>query len=185
MPLLESYFESAFLRAYDDLRSTARQIRSSKARQCSEHRTTSLVHEAYLRLAKSHELEFHDEAHLRRIAARAMRYFLVDGSRRFGSARRGSGQQRLRLTDVDPQAPGCEDCEVDVMALSDALTVGSRDTSSAPATPGGRGPEINSNTTTQRTAENTQSAHSTRRWRAGLLRLGFDIGDPRATQYPK
>lgn len=52
---------------------------------------TALVHEAYVRLAKSEDLSFENRSHFLAVAARAMRRILVDHARAREAARRGGG----------------------------------------------------------------------------------------------
>lgn len=117
-----SRFDSAFLRAYEELRSVARRERRSSPLIRRQHHTTSLVHEAFIRLSRSGALEFHDDHHLLRIAARAMRHFLVDDARRHMSAKRGSGRRSVELSKASLQADPADYSEVDIVTLSDALT---------------------------------------------------------------
>ncbi|MEO0599795.1 MAG: ECF-type sigma factor [Myxococcota bacterium] len=77
---------------YDELRRLASHLRGP---QLGDH-ATSLVHEAYLRLADRVEIA-ESPLHFRRIAARAMRFVLVDRARERGSAKRGGDWQRVTL----------------------------------------------------------------------------------------
>jgi RNA polymerase sigma factor (TIGR02999 family) len=52
-------------------------------------RTTSLVNEAWLKLAASPRLSFESRLHFNRIVGRAMRQVLVDGTRRRNAVKRG------------------------------------------------------------------------------------------------
>src|SRR5512144_743715 len=67
--------------------------------------TTSLVHEAYLKLAQAERLSAADRGHLMAIAASAMRQVLVDRARARLRAKRGGGQADVPLDDVDVPAP--------------------------------------------------------------------------------
>lgn len=53
--------------------------------------TTSLVHEAYLRLAASKDPTYENRAHFFGIASRLMRQILVDSARARGAEKRGAG----------------------------------------------------------------------------------------------
>jgi RNA polymerase sigma-70 factor, ECF subfamily len=53
--------------------------------------TTSLVHEAYLRLAAASQLRVQDRSHLLALAARLMRRILVDHARSRGRTKRSGG----------------------------------------------------------------------------------------------
>jgi RNA polymerase sigma factor (TIGR02999 family) len=61
---------------------------------------TALVHEAFLRLSRGETQPWQSPAHFYSAAAEAMRRILIDQARRKGSLRRGGGQQRLCLDDV-------------------------------------------------------------------------------------
>ena len=80
--------------------------------------TSSLVHEAYLRLIDQRQVRWRDRAHFFAIAGRMMRRILVDHSRRRASAKRGSGVERVALAEVGDvpmeRAP-------DLLALDEAL----------------------------------------------------------------
>jgi RNA polymerase sigma factor (TIGR02999 family) len=62
---------------------------------------SGLVHEAYLRLAASPELDLHDRAHFFAIAARVMRQVLVDHARKRKAAKR----EGCHVTFDDADAP--------------------------------------------------------------------------------
>ena len=79
---------------------------------------TALVHEAYLRLARSADLRFEDRAHFFAVAAQAMRRILVDHARAKKRVRRGGDKQIDRIDDWQIAAPQPED---DILALDDAL----------------------------------------------------------------
>ena len=101
---------------YDDLRRLARR---QLAREYSSRtiQPTTLVHEAYLKLAGSAP-RAQDRAHLLAIAAHAMRQVLVDHARERRAAKRGPDWASTTLTDgvsttnLDPEA---------LLALDDAL----------------------------------------------------------------
>jgi RNA polymerase sigma factor (TIGR02999 family) len=61
---------------------------------------TALVHEAFLRLSRSETRPWQSPAQFYSAAAEAMRRILIDQARRKGSLRRGGGQQRLCLDEV-------------------------------------------------------------------------------------
>jgi RNA polymerase sigma factor (TIGR02999 family) len=78
-------------------------LRSVASRQLARDRdnhtlsTTSLVHEAYLKLAASNELTVNDQRHFVALASLAMRRLLIDYSRRY---RRRHGTVRLVEPDL-------------------------------------------------------------------------------------
>jgi RNA polymerase sigma factor (TIGR02999 family) len=102
---------------YEDLRRLAH----GHIRREHEPRTldaTSLVHEAYMKLAVGGALVADDRAHFLAIAARAMRQVLVDEARRRKSVKRGGEWARTTLSgarhpvDFDPD---------ELLALDQAL----------------------------------------------------------------
>jgi RNA polymerase sigma factor (TIGR02999 family) len=102
---------------YDELRAlAARQLRRERADV--PFQPTELVHEAYMRLAGSHGLEWEGRAHFVRLAARAMRQVLIDAARRRDAGRRGGDWHRITLT-ANIAADGND--TVDAIALHDAL----------------------------------------------------------------
>lgn len=79
---------------------------------------TALVHEAYLKLIGSADLQFADRAHFLALAARGMRRILVDHARRKKAAKREGEWQRITLMD---EAVGSVDRQLEVLELDDAL----------------------------------------------------------------
>lgn len=102
---------------YDELRRLAGRYLRGDAGATLE--PTSLVHEAFLRLAEERRNAFENRTHFFRVAAQAMRRALIDHVRERRAQKRGGGELRVTLTDRDAaQAP----LEVDVLALEQALT---------------------------------------------------------------
>ena len=85
---------------YDELRRLAGGVLRDKNR-ASLDQATSLVHKAYLRLLGS-DVDWNDRQHFFAVAARAMRFVLVDQARRQLSQKRGAGET---LTLDDSQRP--------------------------------------------------------------------------------
>lgn len=77
--------------------------------------TTALVHEAYLKLARSQTL---DETHLLNLASRAMRQVLVDMAKARGADKRGANLHLVTLTDGVAPMP---EQSVDVLVLEQSL----------------------------------------------------------------
>lgn len=105
----------AFDDAYDDLRRLAHALVLRRTPGATLN-ATALVHEAFLRLdGRSAK----DRAHLLALAARAMRFVLVDHARARTAAKRGG----FRVTLDDDALPSPADARADeVLALDDALT---------------------------------------------------------------
>ncbi len=79
---------------YDQLHRMAHQQRLRWQGQDTLN-TTALVHEAYLRLAKGAELDVQSRLHFLRVAARAMRYILLDHAKAKSRQIRGGDLQRV------------------------------------------------------------------------------------------
>lgn len=93
----EKALDRAFVFVYDDLRRAARaQLRRDSSPTLN---TTGLVNEAYLRLVDKSHAAPTDRAHFLALAARAMRYIIIDYARRRSAAKRGGGADHLRLDD--------------------------------------------------------------------------------------
>ena len=85
-----------------------RRLAASRLRSESENHTlqpTELVHEAYLRLIRQHQVAWQSRTHFFGVAAHLMRRILVDYARRRHRAKRGGPDAcRLNISVVDPQA---------------------------------------------------------------------------------
>ena len=102
---------------YEELRRLAA---SALRRERTDHtlQPTALVHEAFLRLAETPGASWENRAHFVAIAARVMRRVLVDHARGRNALKRGNGEIRVPIDDVDVPAVGQD---VDLVALDDAL----------------------------------------------------------------
>jgi RNA polymerase sigma factor (TIGR02999 family) len=105
---------------YDELRVLAGYLlRRRRGDTLSTVRTTSLVHEAYLRLANQTTTPCTGRRHLLAVATKAMRCVLVDRARRRQAVKRGYGLGHVPLSeDRDPAFAK----DVDIVALDEALT---------------------------------------------------------------
>ena len=81
---------------------------------------TSLVHEAYMKLARGADVAIRDREHFYAIAARVMRQIVIDHVRARDAQRRGSGMRPNGL-DSGALAVAAEQRGEDVLALEDAL----------------------------------------------------------------
>jgi RNA polymerase sigma factor (TIGR02999 family) len=61
---------------------------------------TALVHEAYLRMVRIREIDWHGRSHFYAVAAQIMRRILVDHARSRGAAKRGGPQAPLPLDEA-------------------------------------------------------------------------------------
>jgi RNA polymerase sigma-70 factor, ECF subfamily len=78
---------------------------------------TALVHEAYLRLAGGEPVDWKSRAHFFGVAAKAMRWILVDHARARKASKRGGGAEPVTLATAD-ETPGRS---VEVLELDEAL----------------------------------------------------------------
>ena len=79
---------------------------------------TALVHEAWLRMVGAGERTWQNRAHFFGAAAEAMRRILVENARRKSRLKRGGGQLRLDIEDLDLAAAGPDD---KVLLMDEAL----------------------------------------------------------------
>jgi RNA polymerase sigma factor (TIGR02999 family) len=103
---------------YAELRRlAARYIGRDRARSVQ---ATDLVHEAYLRIAKTRHPVWQNRSHFLAIAAISMRRLLVERARARRAGKRGGGRVQVTLDDALLASPG-PDAEVDLVALDRAL----------------------------------------------------------------
>lgn len=104
-----------FAALYDELHALAhRQVRRSRPGETL--RTTALLHEAYLKLARG--ATANDRHHFFALAARAMRQVLVDHARRQSAGKRGGGQV---ITTLGDETPAVQADAADLLAIDTAL----------------------------------------------------------------
>ncbi len=102
---------------YDDMhRLAAKHLRSERADHTLQ--PTALVHEAYLKLIDQKQTSWRDRNHFFAIAARVIRRILVDHARSRGAVKRGAGQERIPLEDVQAAPPNES---VNLVTLDEAL----------------------------------------------------------------
>lgn len=108
---------------YRELHTRASRYLSSE-RRAHTLQPTALVHEAYLRLAGTQDVDWQGRAHFFAIAARVMRRILVDHARNEHRQKRGGGQALIQLDGpdgLDVPAPNPVDA-TDTLALDVALS---------------------------------------------------------------
>lgn len=110
--------DALFQHVYNELRGLAHRVREGGASEtvC----TTALVHEAYLKLVPSANVDWQNRAHFFAVAARAMRQILVDEARKHARAKRG-GPDKWAVTFDEAQHAAPVRAE-EMIALDDALT---------------------------------------------------------------
>jgi RNA polymerase sigma factor (TIGR02999 family) len=102
---------------YQELRRTARrQLRGERPGQGPQ--TTSLVHEAYMRLLDSSRVRWQNRSHFYAVSAQLMRRILVDFARARRAQKRGGDAVRVPIDEALDAVP---DRSADVIALDDAL----------------------------------------------------------------
>ena len=112
--------EQLFALLYDELRQLAeRHLRRSNAGLTLG--TTTLVHEAYLKMVGRSDLAFPDRARFFAYASRAMRGLVIDCARRRYAKKRGRLLE-ITLEENDVGSPGVAEAETDLPALGEALT---------------------------------------------------------------
>jgi RNA polymerase sigma factor (TIGR02999 family) len=103
---------------YDELRKLAAQ-RLSRERPDHTLQATALVHEAYLRLVNSQNVQlWNSRGHFFSAAAEAIRRILVESARRRDSIKRGGDREREPLDTAQIVAPHISE---DLLALDEAL----------------------------------------------------------------
>ncbi len=111
--------DALFRAVYGDLhRLAARQIGRGEGGGLG---CTSLVHEAYLRLARPEALGVNDRGHFLAVAARAMRQIAVDHARERLAAKRGGGAPVTTLGAAEAVASADDARHDALVALNEAL----------------------------------------------------------------
>jgi RNA polymerase sigma-70 factor, ECF subfamily len=101
--------------AYEELRRLASSIRRGPSITLSP---TTLVNEAWVKLAASPGFAVTSLLHFKRIAARAMRQVVVEAARRKSARKRGSGGQPITL---DEELVAASSTSAEILALEAAL----------------------------------------------------------------
>ena len=102
---------------YQELRGLAHQ-HLGRERHGHTLDTTSVVHEAYLRLVEQTRVQWSDRSHFFGVAALAMRRLLVDYARRLRADKRGGALERVSMSEALLVA---EERADSLLALDDAL----------------------------------------------------------------
>jgi len=112
---LRESVDGLFSQSYRELCRVAASIRRADAHATIS--TSTLVHETWMRLARSTSLKPTEELHLKHIVAKAMRHYVVESARRRGALKRGGGM--LITLNESMDLPVSSDREF--LALDDAL----------------------------------------------------------------
>lgn len=104
---------------YDELRGLAsHHFKNQPAKHTLQ--PTALIHEAYIRMVRSDDLELKDRAHFFALASRVMRQLLVDHCRKRRASKRGGEWGQVSLEFAADQGKDA-DHALDVLALDEAL----------------------------------------------------------------
>ncbi|MEM9388363.1 MAG: ECF-type sigma factor [Pseudomonadota bacterium] len=112
----EAVLDAVFSHVYRELSRLASRVRRGRAGATLD--TSALVHEAYLKLVPSANVEWESRRHFFGAAARAMRQILVDAARRELSQKRGGDAW---LVTFDEQAHAAPVRPAQLVALDEAL----------------------------------------------------------------
>ena len=93
---------------YDELRRLAA-VRMAREAAGQTLQPTALVHEAWLRLVNNGDRTWQNRGHFFGAASEAMRRILIDNARRKSSIKRGGGQNRLNIEDLELAASTPDD----------------------------------------------------------------------------
>jgi RNA polymerase sigma factor (TIGR02999 family) len=99
-------------------RQAARYLRRERTNHTLQ--TTSLIHEAYLKLIDQRDVNWESRTHFFAIAAQAMRRILVDYAKTRNREKRGGAEENLPLEEA-LQVQAKEEKSVDLIALDNAL----------------------------------------------------------------
>ena len=103
---------------YEELRRLASSVRRNDP--ASTLSPTTLVNEAWVKLAKSPSFASTSRLHFKRIAARAMRQVLIEAARRRSARKRGGGDG-VTVVAFDDSRDQTASCGQDLLALDTAL----------------------------------------------------------------
>ncbi len=109
--------DDLFSAAYEELRRLASFVRKSHG--LAGVSPTTLVNEAWLKLANSQDIRFESALHFKLTAAKAMRQILVEVARRQGAQKRGGDGEVIFVTFDDFSSPIA--CDRQLLALHDSL----------------------------------------------------------------
>lgn len=107
-----------FAAAYEELRRLARTMR--RAAPQATLSPTTLVNEAWIKLAAADGLQWESPLHFKRIAARAMRQLLIGAARKRGAAKRQSGAALVVTFDEELPAVAEQGCGMETVLRLDA-----------------------------------------------------------------
>ena len=107
-----------FAATYEELRRLARTLRQASPQAALS--PTTLVNEAWIKLAGAQGMTWESPLHFKRIAARAMRQLLIGAARRRSAAKRQHGAALVVTFTDELPAAAPEGCGVEELLLLDA-----------------------------------------------------------------
>jgi RNA polymerase sigma factor (TIGR02999 family) len=113
----QSSLDQVVALTYEELRAIAHRRLVARARGGTLS-TTTLVHEAYLKLVDQSRAGWRDRAHFLALASLAMRHVLVDRARERSTLKRGGTRRRITL---DDDVMAVEDQPEVLLQLNEAL----------------------------------------------------------------
>jgi RNA polymerase sigma-70 factor, ECF subfamily len=117
LPTERAALDDLFSAAYEELRRLAAAVKRSD--YGSTRSATTLVNEAWVKLASSPRFTAVSHLHFKRIAARAMRQVLIEAARRRHAGKRGGGD--IQFVTLDESAAGIAGGAEEILALETAL----------------------------------------------------------------
>ena len=117
LPTERAALDELFSAAYEELRRLAAAVKRSD--YGSTRSATTLVNEAWVKLASSPRFTAVSHLHFKRIAARAMRQVLIEAARRRHADKRGGGD--IQFVTLDESAAGMVGGAEEILALETAL----------------------------------------------------------------
>jgi RNA polymerase sigma-70 factor, ECF subfamily len=111
--------DQLFSVTYEELRRLASSVKRSDPGATLS--PTTMVNEAWVKLAKSPRFASTSRLHFKRIAARAMRQVLVEAARRRNASKRGGGEGFTVITFDESQGTTAASYGQDLLALDSAL----------------------------------------------------------------
>ena len=116
----EAAKDQLFESMYEELRVVARAQRR-KWHGKAPMRTTALVNELYLKLARQTRLNAKDRGHFNKLAGQAIRHILVDYARRRRRLIRGGGVEIVPLQDEDGALSIIDEQAEEILSIDQAL----------------------------------------------------------------
>ena len=112
----QASIDALFEKVYGELRRLAGDY-FRRERPDHTMQPTALVHDAYVRLVGSDNVNWENRAHFFNVAAQVMRNIMVDHARKHKAEKRGSGEK----VSLDEVVSFSNERNIDLLALDDAL----------------------------------------------------------------